>query len=86
MLITERWEYISNIVSQLISHFVTVCLTAPDGRLYKTIQGQCHYGVVSKWIKIYSWEVTENRGFKTLGFIPAWKQGLEQALNVYAYL
>ena len=35
-----------------------------------------------KCIKIYSWEVTENRGFKTPGFVPAWKRGLEQALNI----
>ena len=30
-------------------------------------------------IKIYLWEVTENRGFKTPGFVTAWKRGLEQA-------
>ena len=34
-----------------------------------------------KCIKIYLWEVTENC-FKTTGFVPAWKRGLEQALDI----
>ena len=36
---------------------------------------------VHEMYQIHPWKVTESRGFKTPGFLTAWKRGLEQILK-----